>query len=209
MRGIIKSVIVKKFIKERRDHMKNAMRFVKKKLLPCFAGLLFFTATIPPVSAAQLTPIAPITPITPITPINPAITDLQDKMNYDYTIWGNEVTINKYKGFGEAVTVPSAFDGIPVTKIESLAFSENDKITSVTIPDSVTSIGADAFHKCINLKTVKLPSNLTELGLDAFSDCGQSDIHQYPVKSDINRSMDVFELHQLGKYCYSVRHHCH
>jgi hypothetical protein len=65
------------------------------------------------------------------------------------------------------------------------------------------ALGADAFHKCIKSEDGEIASNLTELGLMLFQTAGSLTSINIPVKSDINRSMDVFELHQLGKYCYS------
>lgn len=47
----------------------------------------------------------------------------------------------------------------------------NDKITSVSIPDSVTLISPYAFNQCTNLTSVTIPNNVTTIGNSAFSDC--------------------------------------
>ena len=62
------------------------------------------------------------------------------------------------------------FEG-EVTEIPSSAFSNNSKLTSITIPEGVTSIGENAFRECSNLNTVILPSSLTTIGDDAFYYC--------------------------------------
>lgn len=47
----------------------------------------------------------------------------------------------------------------------------NDKLTSVTIPESVTSIGSQAFYQCIKLTSISLPESVSEIGESAFSGC--------------------------------------
>lgn len=55
------------------------------------------------------------------------------------------------------------------TSIPDGTFRNNDKITSVTIPESVTYIGAYAFDGCTSLQTVTVKSkNITFIGRDAF-----------------------------------------
>lgn len=58
-----------------------------------------------------------------------------------------------------------------VTRIESHAFYQCTRITSVTIPDSVTSIGICAFSNCTNLTSVTIPNSVTSIGIGAFADC--------------------------------------
>lgn len=65
----------------------------------------------------------------------------------------------------EEVVVP---DG--VWKIGS-AFRNNEKLTKVTIPDSVIEIGDCAFEDCINLKEVAMSDNVRRIGDESFSDC--------------------------------------
>ena len=48
------------------------------------------------------------------------------------------------------VTVPSAIEGVPVTKIGWYAFFNCRGMTSLTIPDSVTGIDSHAFEECGN-----------------------------------------------------------
>ena len=67
------------------------------------------------------------------------------------------------------VDIPSEIDGLPVVTIGFLAFSGRDKLTSVTIPDSVTSIMPQAFKDCENLTSVTIGNGVTSIGWDAFS----------------------------------------
>jgi hypothetical protein len=83
----------------------------------------------------------------------------------------------KGKTLSGAVKIPATFtyDGVKykVTKIESQAFSDNKKITSVEIPSTVTEIGANAFRDCSKLKTVTISkkANMRSIGTYAFASC--------------------------------------
>ena len=60
-----------------------------------------------------------------------------------------------------------------VTSIGELAFSVNENITFVSIPETVTEIGAMAFNDCINLTTVQLPERLTQIAQALFMGCNK------------------------------------
>ena len=64
-------------------------------------------------------------------------------------------------------------EGENLTIIGEYSFLENEKITSVTVPDSVTEIGADAFYCCTNLKSVTMADSVQFIGTSAFSDCAE------------------------------------
>ena len=59
----------------------------------------------------------------------------------------------KYSGESSNVTIPSVFNGKPVTNLSDRAFSET-YIQEVTIPASIKEIGSCCFHKCCRLRTV-------------------------------------------------------
>ena len=46
-------------------------------------------------------------------------------------------------------------------------FNYNDRLKSITIPDSVTSIGDDAFWYCSSLKSITIPNSVTWIGEEA------------------------------------------
>ena len=76
-------------------------------------------------------------------------------------------TVGKRSG---PIEIPEKIDGKKVTEIDLCAFY-GEKITSVTIPQTVKSIDRAAFINCKKLKTVQLPEGLTEIRRNAFRDC--------------------------------------
>lgn len=67
--------------------------------------------------------------------------------------------------------IPSSINNVPVTNIESSAFTWCNNLETVSIPDGVTSIPYDAFAVCRNLKNVSIPRSVTTIGRGAFYDC--------------------------------------
>lgn len=74
---------------------------------------------------------------------NPAVQDAANAPLFDFEFTPDNtaaiVTNYKYNGAAADVTIPSRYQGKPVTTIGHAAFF-NSAVTSVTIPDSVTSI---------------------------------------------------------------------
>ena len=64
-----------------------------------------------------------------------------------------------------SVTIPDS-----VTTISTGAF-DCTGLTSVAIPDSVTTIGTGAFKSCTGLTSVTIPDSVTFIDWNAFSDC--------------------------------------
>ena len=75
-----------------------------------------------------------------------------------------------YVGDDIELTLPDSYNGENYT-IYRYAFDGNDKITSVTIPNSVTSIGYYAFSDCTSLVSIVIPDSVTSIGDSAFEDC--------------------------------------
>ena len=69
------------------------------------------------------------------------------------------------------ITIPSSFEGHPLTSIGGYAFWDCSGLTSVTIPSSVTSIGSVAFEGCSGLTSVLIPPSVSSIGSSAFSGC--------------------------------------
>jgi len=64
------------------------------------------------------------------------------------------------------LVIPSARNGLPVTRIESSAFSRHD-IAEMIISDSITFIGEWAFYGN-RLASVVIPDGVTYIGANAF-----------------------------------------
>lgn len=81
--------------------------------------------------------------------------------------------ILKYLGEESHVSIPEFIDGAEVESVGYGAFSENEQIEEVTIPDTVTALQYGAFHSCSNLKTVTFAGNsrLQSIGVSAFEQC--------------------------------------
>lgn len=72
---------------------------------------------------------------------------------------------------GPNITIPEKFNGLPVTAIESFAFSGNTEITGITISKSVTSIGDGAFSGCTGLRSFEIPGTVKKIGSGIFENC--------------------------------------
>ncbi len=91
-----------------------------------------------------------------------------------YYYWEREdgtIGISGYEGNEKELVIPSTLDGHTVSWIIWGAFSGNETIEKVVIPDTVTAISYHAFSGCENLKEVTLPSGLKEIGSSAFLRC--------------------------------------
>ena len=103
----------------------------------------------------------------------------------------DNATITAYKGNATAVVIPSKLDGYTVVAIGSSAFSKNNNLRAVTIPDSVTSIKGSAFNHCKNLKEVKLSDSLTTVESYAFAGC--SALAKIEIPNSVTKiAADVF-----------------
>jgi hypothetical protein len=94
-----------------------------------------------------------------------------DPPEYIYTHDNYSATIIQYGGSGGAVTIPSTYDGLPVTSIGDGTFENCYNLTTITIPNSVTSIGPNAFSGCTLLTSVTIPNSVTNIGNAAFKTC--------------------------------------
>lgn len=103
---------------------------------------------------------------------NPAVEDAVNAQLFDFAFTPDNtaVIVIRYKGTAADVTIPSRYQGKPVTAIDHAAFHDS-AVTGVTIPDSVTSIPDDAFAYCSNLTNISIPNSVTFIGFSAFNSC--------------------------------------
>lgn len=63
------------------------------------------------------------------------------------------------------------FSDCLVTAIAENAFSGEDKIQTIKLPETIERIGVGAFENCTGLKSIDLTKNIAEIGENAFSGC--------------------------------------
>ena len=68
-----------------------------------------------------------------------------------YTIADESITITGYFGKDAAVTVPASIAGIPVNTIAKGAFTGNDNVKTVDLPDTITAVEEGAFASGITV----------------------------------------------------------
>ena len=100
----------------------------------------------------------------------------EQQLDFEYEIDSFDMVakITGYIGEGTNVVVPDTItdpvygDVVPVTKIGTYAFAENEALEAVILPETVTVIEKGAFQSCPNLKAVSLPFGLTTIESNAF-----------------------------------------
>ena len=81
----------------------------------------------------------------------------------EYRVYTDHVAVKKYTGDERIVVIPNVFAGKPVTEILPYAFSGNEDMETVVLPDILQTIQPQAFSNCVNLTT------LTSFAVYAFS----------------------------------------
>lgn len=90
---------------------------------------------------------------------------------YQISADGTYAEVVGYRGDATKLKIAEEYEGLPVTHILPEAFFNNDKITSVIIPDSVIIIDDAAFCECSFLSSVKFGNNVTTIGNNTFAAC--------------------------------------
>ncbi len=84
------------------------------------------------------------------------------------------VSVSGYNGKGGDITLPTSvsFYGTEYTITEvGSAFTDNELITGVTIPEGYSFIGLNAFANCTELKSVSIPGSMSLISATAFANC--------------------------------------
>lgn len=98
--------------------------------------------------------------------------------------------IVKYTGAEETPAIPTRTeDGVPITAIGKWAFSGNEAIREVIIPDGCRAILSQAFYNCKNLTYVRLGADVSYVSeWETFSAC---------------RAMEKYEVSEENLYFYA------
>lgn len=102
-----------------------------------------------------------------------------------YTIADESIAITGYFGKDAAVTVPASIAGIPVNTIAKGAFTGNDNVKTVDLPDTITAVEEGAFASGI---TVNYNSNVN--GGNTPGDSKPDDSKPDDSKPDDNKPAD-------------------
>ncbi|MCD8118827.1 MAG: leucine-rich repeat domain-containing protein [Lachnospiraceae bacterium] len=101
----------------------------------------------------------------------------RETAEYLFAIYEDHVVIERYLGNATHVTIPSEYEGLPVTEIGgekiccdgvSLDAFRGTAVEEVVIPESVTRIGEGAFRGCEHLTSLTIPESVTWIGGAAF-----------------------------------------
>lgn len=112
-----------------------------------------------------------------------SVSELKKSWRYDKLDDGTLIILG-YKGERSEIYVPRTIGKNIVTAIGSGAFSplqmritqerfqhRIDRITKITLPDTIKFIDPDAFKACRSLTEINIPLSVTDIGHQAFYDC--------------------------------------
>lgn len=88
---------------------------------------------------------------------------------FAYEVVKGNVIIENGINFDNNIVIPNEINGKLVTSIGAWGFSDNDKIYSIEIPDSVVDLYGRAFKNCIKLFDIEISKNLEYIGFDCFA----------------------------------------
>lgn len=89
--------------------------------------------------------------------------------SFAYEVVKGNVIIENGINFDNNIVIPNEINGKLVTSIGAWGFSDNDKIYSIEIPDSVVDLYGRAFKNCTRLCVIKVSKNLEYIGFDCFA----------------------------------------
>ncbi|MCX7591167.1 MAG: leucine-rich repeat domain-containing protein, partial [Kiritimatiellae bacterium] len=91
---------------------------------------------------------------------------------YTFTITNGVATITGFDvSYAGGLQITNTLGGVPVTAIGDGAFNSCNRLTSLSVPDSVTNIGDLAFAYCTGLTNVFLGAGVCRIGFGVFEAC--------------------------------------
>ena len=100
-----------------------------------------------------------------------------EENGFVYAVMGDETALMRYAGVDEYVRIPETLGGYPVTVIRAEAFSRNNYIRSVAIPETVQQAQDPFIHYCRNVEAIYIPDTDADLSLGSY-------MMQYYVSSE-------------------------
>jgi len=92
--------------------------------------------------------------------------NLQYGINTNTGVFGN-----KHNLLPNNIDIPTTINGITIKSISAYGFACSEKLTSVTLPDTLTKISAGAFYMCTSLSSITIPNSVTAIEDGAFYMC--------------------------------------
>ena len=93
-----------------------------------------------------------------------------NKNGYQFYTYNGANYLLGYNGNDTVICLPQDYNGENY-QIYQYAFAGNDKLTSLTIPNSVTAVGYHAFSDCYALKSISIGNGVLKIESSAFSGC--------------------------------------
>lgn len=93
------------------------------------------------------------------------------KLDFEYEVVGDKITLTKYIGTETNVCVPEDIDGKAIVTIGVSAFMGNTNLIEVAIPKGIKNVDDSAFYGCAKLTKVALPDSVVSIGSFAFAEC--------------------------------------
>ncbi len=75
------------------------------------------------------------------------------------------------------IDIPLSYNDVSITSIGQDAFSNCNKLVSITLPTSITQIKTNAFKNCDNLKSISISKSVLVMGSDIFKSCSRLTIY--------------------------------
>jgi hypothetical protein len=104
-----------------------------------------------------------------------AVLPVAASAQFSFVTNNNAITITGYSGTNNNVVIPGATNGYPVVSIGDRAFFNGqgiyNRLTGITIPDSVTNIGNLAFCQLLKVTNISLGAGVVAIGANAFQAC--------------------------------------
>ena len=73
------------------------------------------------------------------------------------------------------ITVLDEFEGLPVTVVDYVCFSDCNTIKKVNLPETITSIDGYSFKNCSSLESINIPKSVNNISEAAFMGCSSLD----------------------------------